>query len=623
MKTNHFAGIFRIALACFVLLALASCGSSSGPSASSTSSGSGSSAASISGTAAMGSPVPSATITLRDAAGNSQTATSASDGSYTINVAGMTPPFLLSVNTGSGNFYGYASAANVTANLNQYTTVVLQSYYTAQGSNITTTFGGALTAASFLTAVQINLLTAPLVTALQNYLSNAGVSQPSAFNPFSTSFTANHTGFDQVLDRTVVSSGLLGFTVDSGSGVTAGVLSSTVSLVVSPASGSTAASVVIKSNTSNGSATSSSQQTVQVGTVGQQTDMAAAQAGVISLFQNMLATASSKGSALTTSDILTYVDAGYLDKGMNQTAMAQQLASQLPNVVAGGTPTVSIFRVISFNDGSPRYLLATVAISQGSSVNYVGSNDDVNYGMVFKQQPSGAWAYYGHQTIEDSHISVTQTTFYDINNSPNPTYTLDMLAQVSVTNGSLTLATVSGPANSLPGCVSNSTSNPLSLSTVTLLQDPGLYNGQYRFDLACSLVNAGALSGNPPPAGTVYVFSLTPTSASAVTSTYPLNSATNDNGVLVSINGVARSTFVASGAGTVPTVRGTTLTLAFTPPATYPLLYTYISAFCQNSAQISGGGGTDINGTANTIPAGTNSGTITIQIGRASCRERV
>jgi hypothetical protein len=54
------------------------------------------------------------------------------------------------------------------------------------------------------------------------------------------------------------------------------------------------------------------------------------------------------------------------------------------------------------------------------------------------------------------------------------------------------------------------------------------------------------------------------------------------------------------------------LTLSYTPPTTYSVLYANLSAFCQNANEASSGGGSDISGTSKGIPPGTNSGTIQI-----------
>jgi len=47
------------------------------------------------------------------------------------------------------------------------------------------------------------------------------------------------------------------------------------------------------------------------------------------------------------------------------------------------------------------------------------------------------------------------------------------------------------------------------------------------------------------------------------------------------------------------------VTLQF-PPNTYPVLYSDITANCQNAAEVSAGGGEDINGILGSIPAGTD-----------------
>jgi hypothetical protein len=85
---------------------------------------------------------------------------------------------------------------------------------------------------------------------------------------------------------------------------------------------------------------------------------------------------------------------------------------------------------------------------------------------------------------------------------------------------------------------------------------------------------------------------------------------TSDNGDLLEINGTSRASFAAVTTG--PSLAGTTVTLQFSAPSTYPVLYSYITAYCQNAAEVSAGGGEDINGILGSIPAGTDSGTISI-----------
>ena len=178
---SFFSGLGAVML----LLSLAACGGGSGGGngGGGTGGSGGGSTSTVSGVAAVGSPLVGATVTLKDSVGNSQTATTAADGSYSVNVGSLTAPFLLAVNAGSNVLYSYASQGTSTANLNPYTAVLLQSYYQAQGTSVSAVFGGSLSASSFPSASQLALLVAPVVNTLQPYLSNAGVAQPTSFRP--------------------------------------------------------------------------------------------------------------------------------------------------------------------------------------------------------------------------------------------------------------------------------------------------------------------------------------------------------------------------------------------------------------------------------------------------------
>jgi len=564
-------------------------------------------------------------VTLKDAAGHSASAKTASDGSFSVDVTSMTAPFLLSVPSGSMTLYSYAAAGAI-ANVTPYSSVALQSYYAALGSSVGTVFGGTLSASSFPVSSQLTLLERPIVTLLQPYLTAADVASPATFDLFNTAFTANHVGFDQVLDRTSVDSGLLALTVDNGSGSTAGTLSSSVSIEVTPGNGSTLAQVAVDSTTTNSSlgVSSAAQQDVPVGTNGaQQTDLANAEAGVLTLFNNLLSLATTKGSSVSASDVAPYVDSGYLDEGTNASAFATTVAGFLASVPSGATVTASIYRVNTFSDTSStdQALDATVELvvtptSGSPTYNYLDDDDNAGIGNVYRLQ-TGSWVFYGQQTLVKAHVDLQQSSFYDANNAQSPdapVIALDVQAQVNVALGTLSGASVSGPADSLPDCTDAPPfGSPLTLSSEILPQDPGTFeNGtEDRFDLACAFANAGALAGAPPGAGTLYTFTLTKSTGGSFTQTWPLNSSTTDNGSLDEINGESRSTFAA--ANSSGAVAGTTLTVNFTPPTTYPLLYSFITVFCQSTSEVaSNSGGTDIDGTVGSIPPGTNSGTIAI-----------
>ena len=124
----HRSRIFSLGFKTFLVSSLVAsiffigCGNSgtSGNSGAGSGSGSGSGGtASVRGTASMGSPIVGATVTLKDSTGKSTTATTASDGTYTLNTSGMTPPYFVQVVTTSGTtFYSVSADALASTTIN-------------------------------------------------------------------------------------------------------------------------------------------------------------------------------------------------------------------------------------------------------------------------------------------------------------------------------------------------------------------------------------------------------------------------------------------------------------------------------------------------------------------------
>jgi hypothetical protein len=166
---------------------------------------------------------------------------------------------------------------------------------------------------------------------------------------------------------------------------------------------------------------------------------------------------------------------------------------------------------------------------------------------------------------------------------------------------------VAGPAASRPDCTQNPAA--LTLASVILTKDPGLFSGQERWDLPCS--NGNASSGAPPGGGANDTFSLTRASDSVVVhQNYPLNGTTRDVGDIMQINATDRATFLAG--HTVASLAGTTLTITVVSPTTFPVLFSFITGFCQNATEVVSGGGTDVQGAVGNIPNGVTAGTIAL-----------
>jgi hypothetical protein len=157
----------------------------------------------ITGTAAAGAPVVG-TVTVKDSTGASKTSTIAADGSYSVNVAGMTGPFVFMADgTVGGRTIQMVSAAtsadvNKTINITPFTDLIVANMAGEAASNYyaSPTF-------SKLTAAELDAARQTLTTRLLPILNALGVA--AGFDLLRSSFAADHSGFDQVMDVVRVS----------------------------------------------------------------------------------------------------------------------------------------------------------------------------------------------------------------------------------------------------------------------------------------------------------------------------------------------------------------------------------------------------------------------------------
>lgn len=173
----------------------------------------------LTGTAATGAPIDG-TVTIKDAKGVEKDIATGIDGSFTLDIAGMTPPYLLKIMPSSGpTLYSYASQNGQTVNLTPTTNLAM--FLAAGKTDLDTMYTGwdgtAVTAAQVATAegtVRANLIT---------QMEAAGLNVAS-YDLFATPFTADSTGIDGVLDNLIVTvdSGAGSFTFTDGSGTDLG-----------------------------------------------------------------------------------------------------------------------------------------------------------------------------------------------------------------------------------------------------------------------------------------------------------------------------------------------------------------------------------------------------------------
>ena len=155
----------------------------------------------ITGTVATGAPLVGATITIKDSAGKTATGTTAANGTYSISVTGMTPPFMLvATKVGEQNLYSVlpamdmASANTQNVNITPVTTLVMYE------------LNGGSDPSSMYNLVSFSTVTAANVSAKQTFVRSrlpANTVNPifdMMYGQFSATGALDSTGYDTALD---------------------------------------------------------------------------------------------------------------------------------------------------------------------------------------------------------------------------------------------------------------------------------------------------------------------------------------------------------------------------------------------------------------------------------------
>lgn len=581
--------------------------SSSGGSSSSSSSGSSSTSSSSSsggggsislfGVTANGDPLASATVMLKDQNGTTKTATTGSDGSFSIAITGLTSPFLLQAVSADGKTTLFSAATssgtgNVSANIHPFTDLAVRAYFAALNFSSAATVFDSVTKTTVLPAqTDLNNLSQALGNALRPTLIDDGVVNPSAFNIFSTAFSANQTGFDLLLHDTTYT--------PAGSPT-----SSTASYVINTSSSN---GVLVEndtvnagefgvgfnnsvSNTPTGEATitssSFSNVTFPATTQQQQSDEQAAVTGIQNLFINLAAVVNARGSALSASDIAPFVDANYLDRGSDGAAFEQQVVQHFTQ----SSQTYSFFsvgKVYSFTETNGQTLikaevLLNVAAGSGSYTEALGglsSADDGRPGVIFIEESNGSYEFYGDQTIAYMNLFIQSQISYTSSGPSNNAISMELHARAPFAtayggsgagSGTISSVSVSSSTGQLPDCGFNQpyTLNGTGPYTLNELLNNGnavTDSGEEQFNFA-SCGNGFTIT-YPPPDSTLYGVVFNTPSGGSDTITAQILSQSSEQANLVSINGQSPATFLAN--NHVANVAGKTLTLTWTPPTTF------------------------------------------------------
>lgn len=155
--------------------------------------------AALSGTAASGSPI-TGLVNVKDALGHSASATIDATGHYNLDVAGMTPPFILwaqgSANGHTVTIYSTAATAG-TIDITPITNLILASALGATPEAAYAAWNGTQVSTAQVSAAKVLVQ-----AALAPLLSGAGVAQGTDL--MTASFSTDHTGLDAALDALTI-----------------------------------------------------------------------------------------------------------------------------------------------------------------------------------------------------------------------------------------------------------------------------------------------------------------------------------------------------------------------------------------------------------------------------------
>jgi hypothetical protein len=364
---------------------LAACGGGSDTASTTTATVTQTAQSQITGTVASGNPVAGATVTATDVNGKTATATADGNGNYTLVTTSLSAPIALVATDPSGQASpmisvlaalpaaGQSSTANVTT-----LTTALTALLTSDGNAMDFVTQGATTSLSAVTTSSVQSATSTLDTYLSNLLSATGL--PSNFDPVATTFTANHTGADALIDMVTI--------VPEGS--------ATYLAYKTPSSSSTSQSSAYL--TLNSTSTPSNVPVAPTVSSTAVTNLVSLQTylGTLPAALQSCGAAGGTGSACN-----GVIDGSYLDNGFtNITQYDSDLSSSSLNL-SGSVPFT-----VSVNSAGTS---ALVGIPYGLSSS-TGNQGQYTLYTTVQQTASGSWDIIGNQL--PYNLSVTTRTTY-------------------------------------------------------------------------------------------------------------------------------------------------------------------------------------------------------------------
>ena len=491
----------------------------------------------LGGTSAMGTALGGAPVTLVDANGATRTTTTDSNGNYSFTTNRLTAPFLIAVQVSPGVFLYSVSAdtnSNSTVNVTPLTDLIIRSWYSAQGVDVATAFASPVTNPAPSPA-QVQLISTVVVDVTALWLQQNGV-DTSNFSPISTTFTANNTGEDAVLDDTSIDTNTGAITISDGTTTQ----NSTVTYDTS------ANSMSVSSTTTGPNGTSSS---VTGTVVAAGNDAQVALAGIATGLNEFAGVVTTKGSELAASDVVPLLDPNLLQDGFNATDFADNLVTQLRG------SSIS-FTIQSLNSLDTVNGIADATVIVTETLGNQSAHETLDF---FFKQIDGNWLFSGDQRL--ANLKVHQRT--EVQNGGAASTDFNIF--VEAPQGSLSNVDASGGPFDAPTVMS-----PGNLEIDTWQPSPG--GSKIDFDLDTFGFDANPV-GALQPAGTVISFAVTPTSGPVGNYDVTIGAFTSEAISLPSPNGGSLSDLNLGG----PV--GVTWTL----PTTFAVAHIQLSALTTNA----------------------------------------
>ena len=464
--------------------------------------------ANVTGTASLGAAIVGAGVTLVDAYGTTVAGTTASDGTFTLNSSGLTPPYLVKVVTAkaSGAFpagttlYSVSADGNVSTHINVHvlSDLILRSFYSAQDIDPAAAFASPMGANAPPTPLSVQALASLVIPAVQLWLNNASVNAtagpPSSgsTNLISSPFTAYPAGVTPKSGLDAALHLITAETIDPGNVTNVTITNGTVTETITPSySAGDVTLDTVTSITGGGTSTGSFAGLVITGANQSVVSGIDAELAVFAAIVN------ANGSALTAAELLPVYAPDYVNGGFNATLAASAF---VPNVAGITINSLQVQSLVSLNASTNvADVIAAFNVTQG------GQTQSGTQEWFFKLE-GGTWLLYGDQRIASLELQAGGRHYEGTGNFTGNIVEVGVEAPVGTISG----ASVTSNLSIWP-------SGGGSTNTVTLAHHPTLQS----FPVNLSEFGADSNPILPYPqhviaAGTPFTFTITPVSGPPV-----------------------------------------------------------------------------------------------------------